>query len=73
MKDPKNNSNWALIGQTEKVTNNLNPDFSTQIETLYFFEKEQHLRFEGYDVDKNDRDFIGYFETTMGKLMSASK
>jgi len=40
MKDPKNSKNWHLIGETERVTNNLNPDFSTQIETSYFFEKE---------------------------------
>jgi hypothetical protein len=51
MKDQKVSKNWQLIGQTERVTNNLNPDFSTQIETSYFFEKEQHLRFEVYDID----------------------
>jgi len=32
------------------------------------------LRFEVYDIDRTKgKDFIGYFETTMGKLMSASK
>jgi hypothetical protein len=40
MKDPKNTKNWQMIGETERVTNNLNPDFSTQIETAYYFEKE---------------------------------
>ena len=75
MKDPKNTKNWQMIGETERVTNNLNPDFSTQIETAYYFEKEQHLRFEVYDIDlaSKQRDFIGYYETTMGKLMSANK
>ena len=75
MKEGKNGAEWMKIGQTERVTNNLNPDFSQQIETLYFFEKEQHLRFEVYDIDlsSKERDFIGRFETTMGKIMGANK
>jgi len=34
-------TNWTLVGRTERVNNNLNPDFSTVIECDYFFEKEQ--------------------------------
>lgn len=31
---------WTLIGKTERINNNLNPDFATVIECDYFFEKE---------------------------------
>jgi hypothetical protein len=33
------------------------------------------LKFEVWDIDlaKNDRDFIGQFETTMGKIMGSAK
>lgn len=34
------NTNWGLIGKTERVNNNLNPDFSTNIECDYYFERE---------------------------------
>lgn len=30
---------WVLRGQTERVKNNLNPDFQTSIILNYFFEK----------------------------------
>jgi hypothetical protein len=69
------NGNWVKIGQTERITNNLNPDFAKQIETSYYFEKEQFLKFEVWDIDLNshERDFIGRLETTMGKLMGSAK
>ena len=31
--------NNQKVGQTEKISNNLNPDFSTTIKINYFFEK----------------------------------
>lgn len=33
-------SQWTLIGKTEMINNNLNPDFSTFIECDYYFERE---------------------------------
>ena len=39
LKDKKQN-NFAMIGKTERVNNNLNPDFSTFIECDYYFERE---------------------------------
>jgi hypothetical protein len=35
---------WSLVGKTEIIQNNLNPDFSTPIECDYFFEKEQFIK-----------------------------
>jgi hypothetical protein len=32
---------WTLVGKTEIVNNNLNPDFSKFIECDYYFEREQ--------------------------------
>jgi copine 5/8/9 len=36
----KSQNKWILIGKTEKMVNNLNPDFTTFIECNYYFEKE---------------------------------
>ncbi len=33
-------AHWALIGKTEMINNNLNPDFSKFIECDYYFERE---------------------------------
>ena len=50
--DKKKNTK-VLIGKTEKINDNLNPNFTTFIECDYYFEKEQHLAFEVYDIDDN--------------------
>lgn len=33
------------------INNNLNPDFNTPIECDYYFEREQFVRFDVYDID----------------------
>lgn len=73
MKDK--NSNWKLVGKTERINNNLNPDFTTFIECDYFFEKEQFLRFMVYDIDNEQggKDFVGKNETTIGKIIGSLK
>jgi hypothetical protein len=40
----RNAKAWSLVGKTETLQNNLNPDFSTPIECDYFFEKEQFIK-----------------------------
>lgn len=56
------------------ISNNLNPDFTKTFTLDYYFEKEQWVKFEVYDIDgENDRDFIGVCETTLAKLMTAVK
>ena len=67
------NKNYTLIGKTETVNNNLNPDFTKHFTLDYFFEREQFLKFEVYDVDINGKDHIGNCEITIGKLMTSSK
>jgi Ca2+-dependent lipid-binding protein len=46
-------SHYALIGKTEVIKDNLNPDFSKFIECDYFFEKEQYVKFAVYDIDND--------------------
>lgn len=33
------NNNWQLVGKTETIDNNLNPDFKTIVKVDYNFEK----------------------------------
>ncbi|XP_075252617.1 copine-3-like [Convolutriloba macropyga] len=46
------------IGRTERVENNLNPEFTTKLLVTYKFETKQMLKFKIYDCDdsKNDPD-----------------
>ncbi len=55
----KNAKAWTLVGKTERINNNLHPDFATVIECDYFFEKEQQIKFMVYDIDndKGAKDF----------------
>ena len=62
---------WIKYGETEQINNNLNPDFKKSFEVVYSFEKQQRLRFDVFDVDLNDKEVIGYFETTIGYIMGA--
>ena len=34
-----NGNSWKLLGETEVIKNNLNPDFTKKITINYFFEK----------------------------------
>lgn len=67
----RGSTQWGLIGKTEIVRNNLNPDFSTFVESDYYFEKEQQLRFMVYDVDDRSKDFIGMNETTIANVIGS--
>ena len=68
----KKQNGWVKIGKTEKIKNNLNPDFETAIEVDYYFERLQPLKISIID-DDHDGDFqeIGTVETNMGSLMGA--
>ncbi|XP_036366761.1 copine-3 isoform X1 [Octopus sinensis] len=66
---------WSEIGRTEKINNNLNPQFSTAIGMKYYFETAQKIKICVYDVDNatstlDDDDFLGSFECTLGQLVS---
>lgn len=64
---------YSLIGKTEMVLNNLNPDFTKTFSIDYYFEKEQWIKFEVYDVDDTKLDHIGNCETTISRIMTATK
>mmetsp|Transcript_11079 Transcript_11079/g.7711 ORF Transcript_11079/g.7711 Transcript_11079/m.7711 type:complete len:94 (-) Transcript_11079:875-1156(-) len=58
---------WIKIGQTERIDNNLNPDFKKTFSVNYFFEKNQVFKFEVIDDDgSNDFDLIGETEVSFG-------
>lgn len=62
---------WSLLGKTEVVRNNLNPDFSTFIECDYYFEREQQIKLMVYDVDGSKKDFIGKNECTIAQIIGS--
>jgi hypothetical protein len=63
---------WIKIGQTERIDNNLNPDFKTIIKANYNFEKHQKIKYEVVDDDGgNSFDMIGTYESSMGDLMGS--
>jgi hypothetical protein len=62
--------NWVKIGVTERIDNNLNPDFKNQIQATYSFERHQKIKFEVVDDDGNNEfDMISTVETSMGTIM----
>ena len=66
---------WQMLGKTEIMENNLNPDFETCFTVAYWFEKVQNFKFVMVDVDKTsgEGDNIGEVQVTMGNLMGAKK
>ena len=60
---------WEVVGETETVVNNLNPDFQTSFTVSYWFEREQRFKFEMVDTD--GVELIGEAEVTMGNMMGA--
>ena len=64
-------NSWLLFGKTEQIENNLNPDFVTHFLMDYYFEKEQRLKIEVFDVDITELEHIGNIETTLGEIMGS--
>ena len=72
------NPTKSLIGRTEVVYDNLNPEFVTPIDADYFFEESQDFRVEVYDADDINQldnfqaqDLIGTFAFTMNNVVTA--
>lgn len=64
---------WVLIGTTESIKNNLNPDWTTGVEIDFYFEKMQKIKFEVLDHDvSNADDLIGTYETNVAAIMGAN-
>lgn len=55
------------------ILNNLNPDFTKTFTIDYYFEKEQWMKFEVYDVDNTSLEHIGNVEATIAKIMTSMK
>lgn len=60
------------IGRTERIDDNLNPEWVKKFLINYNFESVQKIRFEIWDVDPNGNDFLGEFETTLADIVSYS-
>jgi len=65
-----------FIGQTERIDDNLNPDWASSVYVDYFFEEEQTIVCKVLDVDNDktdftDADFIGQTAFTLGNLVSS--
>jgi hypothetical protein len=58
-----------MVGRTETINNDLNPNFKKYFMAEYIFEMKQECRFEVWDDDGGSADLIGYAETTIGKIM----
>lgn len=50
---------YNVIGQTEIVDDNPNPDFSKYIRIQYMFESIQYVRLDIYDANEDDDDDAG--------------
>lgn len=71
-----NSQAWTEYARTERIVNNLNPEFSTKISIGYRFEEVQKLKFKIYDIDSRstvleDHDFLGEAECTLGQIVSS--
>jgi len=65
---------WSLLGKTEVIHDNLNPDYSTSIVTDYIFEITQTIKVEVVDIDgPNKEQFIGEAQFELGELMGSKK
>jgi hypothetical protein len=64
-----------VVGTTEVIKNNLNPEFTTAIQMDYFFERTQQLVFRVYDSDTGrdtnvaKADFLGETTVTLAELV----
>lgn len=65
------------FARTERIENNLNPEFSKAVQMNYRFEEIQKLRFSVHDIDNesstlDDDDFLGFIDCTLGEIVSAA-
>ncbi|KAM3142693.1 hypothetical protein pb186bvf_005077 [Paramecium bursaria] len=63
--------NWTMIGETEVIQNDLNPNFQKVFVLDFIFELKQPIRFEIRDIDGDSFDDLGFCETTIGNMFGA--
>ena len=63
----------TILGKTEVMKNNLNPDWQTGIPITYYFERTQHISFKVADSDStSDKQMIiGEAKITLGEIMGS--
>lgn len=63
---------WQVIGQTETIDNNLDPNWVKHFTIDYYFHKPVYLKFDVFDEDSSgEHDLIGYIETTLAQILAA--
>jgi len=68
----KKDGKEQLIGKTEAIQDNDNPDFKTKIEIDYTFETLQELKFEVRDDDdRGNSDFVGLLRCSLGDVVAS--
>ncbi|QQP48625.1 Copine8like, partial [Caligus rogercresseyi] len=73
---PYGSNEWINIARTETIYNDLNPNFTTKVEIMYFFEQRQILNFRVYDEDSSsqdltEQDFIGQGYASLASIVSS--
>lgn len=63
---------YTEIGRTEKIIDNLNPEWVRKLVINYSFETIQKLRFEVWDEDPSKDEFLGEFHTTLAEVVAFS-
>ena len=58
----RTHTSWEKLGETETQSNTLEPEFVKAFQLDYYFECEQKMMFEVYDVDSSKREHIGTAE-----------
>lgn len=58
------------LGRTETIQDSLNPEWVKKFIIDYNFETVQKIRFEIWDQDPDDKEFLGYLETTLAEIVS---
>ena len=66
---------WKLLGATEHIENDPNPNFVKYFEMEYFFERQQWLKVVVHDVDqvngRQELSLIGETKLKLGQVMGA--
>ncbi|XP_067930020.1 copine-8-like isoform X2 [Watersipora subatra] len=70
------NEKYVEVARTERIQDNLNPDFVKKFILEYRFEEQQKLKFLIMDMDSSSgdvrhHDFLGQFECTLGEIVSS--
>lgn len=58
------------LGRTETIQDSLNPEWVKKFIIDYNFETVQKIRFEIWDQDPDDKEFLGFLETTLAEIVS---